>query len=73
MIKLYTTGCPRCKVLKKKLDENNLNYETITDEAMIIAACKENATDTVPLLEVDGKFYDFSAAIKWVGEQTNVD
>ena len=21
MIKLYTTGCPKCKVLKKKLDE----------------------------------------------------
>lgn len=66
---LYSTGCPKCKILEKKLTLANIEYEVITDEEKIITTCKENATNSLPLLEVDGKFYNFSNAVKWVGEQ----
>ena len=26
---LYSNNCPRCKILKKKLDDNKINYEII--------------------------------------------
>jgi glutaredoxin len=30
-IVLYEHGCPRCKVLKLKLDKAGIQYETVTD------------------------------------------
>ena len=29
MIKLYTTHCPRCKVLETKMSKKGINYEEI--------------------------------------------
>ena len=31
-IKLYSTGCPKCNILKKKLDAINAQYDVITNE-----------------------------------------
>ena len=30
-ITLYSTGCPKCKVLKAKLDQKDLTYDIETD------------------------------------------
>lgn len=35
MITLYTTHCPRCKVLKAKLDSENIDYEVVEGEEAI--------------------------------------
>ncbi len=62
---LYTTDCPKCKILKAKLEQKNIQYETISDiETMI-----EKGLFTVPVLEVDGDVMDFMAATKWVNER----
>lgn len=37
MITLYSTGCPQCKILEKKLDMNNYKYDKIEDEDIMIA------------------------------------
>ena len=62
---LYSTHCPKCIVLEKKLNSKNINYEMITDENLMI----EKGFMSAPILEVDDKTLDFKAAIDWVGEQ----
>ena len=58
---LYTTGCPRCTVLKKKLDARGVEYETITDvDKMLEMGFRE-----APVLSVDGVNMGFSEANKW--------
>lgn len=62
---LYSTGCPRCKVLKKKLAEKNINYSEINSvDDMIALGIKE-----VPVLSVNEKLMDFKQAIDWVNNQ----
>lgn len=65
MIKVYTKeGCPKCKVLKMKLEKKGIVYEEFKDvEAMIAMGIR-----SCPLLEVDGKRLDFPDAVKYVNE-----
>lgn len=62
MIKLYTTGCPRCGVLKKKLDETKIAYTVIDDVDEMLKLGLRSA----PALEVDGKLMGFAEAIRYV-------
>lgn len=63
MIKFLTTHCPRCIVLKKKLDAKNIQYEEITDEKII----GSYGVDFVPALVFDDDtILDFNAAVMWV-------
>ena len=81
MTTLYSTGCPRCKVLAKKLDAAGIPYAIVTDMDEILKACREVGTDMVPILAVEEpgegevlmkfSFMGFENAMKWVGEQTN--
>ena len=64
-VTLYTTHCPKCKVLEKKLNNKNINYNEVTDMNIMIS---KGFTST-PMLEVDGTIMDFSEANKWVNEQ----
>ena len=62
---MYSTHCPKCNVLEKKLNQNNIEYKLIEDEDVMV----NKGFMTSPMLEVDGKPMDFSAAIKWLGNQ----
>lgn len=62
---LHTTNCPRCKVLKSKLDQKSINYKMNTDVDLMI----QKGFTTAPKLEIDGVVYDFKEAIEWIGEQ----
>lgn len=59
---LYTQNCPKCEVLKKKLLQKNLSFETSSDFSKLV----ENNIDTLPILEVDGKLLEFPEAITYV-------
>ena len=63
-ITLYSTGCPQCKVLKRKLDELKLTYDTVSDPQAII----DMGFQSAPVLEVDGQRYNFVQGLKWVKE-----
>lgn len=65
MITLYSTGCPKCKVLKKKLDEKGIKYTVnlSVEEMMTIGITQ------VPVLCVDGKLLQFKQAVDWVNTQ----
>lgn len=62
---LYTTGCPRCTVLKKKLDEKGVEYEQNTNTEDMLAV----GIDEVPVLKVNDKLLNFAEAVKWVSSQ----
>lgn len=62
---LYEHGCPRCRVLKMKLDQKNIKYETVDD----IEIMKSKGFTEAPKLEVNGEIMDFKDAVEWVKEQ----
>ena len=64
-VKLYEHGCPRCKVLKSKLDQKKIKYENITDVELMKSLGFEDA----PKLSVNGVIYNFKEAVEWIGEQ----
>ena len=61
-IVLYTTGCPKCKVLEKKLELKNIQYDIITNEEEI----RDTGFLSLPILNVDNNFMPFTEAISWV-------
>lgn len=67
MVELYSTGCPKCNVLKKKLDNANIVYNlntTFNVEELIT-----QGYDEVPLLKIDDRILRFSEAVDWVNLQ----
>lgn len=59
---LYSTNCPKCVVLEKKLISKELEFEINNDVDEMIALGFTSA----PMLCVDGKIMDFTEANKWV-------
>lgn len=64
MITLYSTNCPKCKVLEQKLKSKNIEYIEFTDVNKMI----EMGFSVMPMLEVDGVVMDFATANKWINE-----
>lgn len=62
---LYSTGCPKCNILKKKLADAKIDYKVIEDvDVMLSKGLKE-----VPWLEVDGNLMNFVDSSKWINER----
>ena len=61
---LYSTGCPRCRVLEAKLKQKGVVYIECND----VKEMEEKEISTVPCLNVDGKILEFSSAVKWVND-----
>ena len=64
MFTLYSNNCPKCKVLKAKLTQKNIQFEEISDLTTVI----EKGFMSVPILQADDKFLDFSEAVKYINE-----
>ena len=62
---LYEHGCPRCRVLKMKLDQKGIKYDDVTD----VEVMKSKGFKEAPKLEVDGTIMDFKDAVEWIKEQ----
>ena len=62
---LYSTNCPKCNVLEKKLEEKNIKFKLETNQEVMI----NKGFMSAPMLEVDGKIMNFVTANKWVNEQ----
>ena len=66
MITIYTTQtCPKCKILKKKLQEQGIEYKEFNDEDEM----QRMGILSVPVMDVDGEQLDFPAAIKYINER----
>lgn len=62
MIVFYSTDCPKCKVLKSKLDGKWVIYEERNDVDEML----KKGYMSAPVLEIDGKAYNFKEALDWV-------
>lgn len=62
---LYSNGCPRCNVLKKKLESANVSFEVESDIEVIMS----KGFMSVPILEVNGVFLTFENAVQYVNEK----
>lgn len=61
---LYSTGCPKCTVLKKKLQAKNIEFTEINDVDTML----KMGLDEVPVLKVDDQMMPFKKAVEWVKE-----
>ena len=62
---LYSTHCPKCNVLEKKLKAAGIEYEEVNDINVML----EKGLQSAPNLEVDGQIMDFTQATNWIKEQ----
>lgn len=66
MITLYSTGCPKCKVLETKLEQKKIEYKKESDVGKML----ELGIKSAPVLSIDGEsFLQFTDAVKWVNSQ----
>lgn len=65
MVIMYSTGCPRCLILKKKLEEKGIDFK-INDsvDKMLSLGIKE-----VPYLDTGEELLNFREAVSWVNRQ----
>lgn len=63
-IVLFSNNCPRCKILKQKLDEKKIEYIESDDFTEII----EQGFQTAPVLKYNTDYYQFGDAVKLIGE-----
>ena len=64
-IVLYSTKCPKCKVLEAKLKQSNIEFKEINDVDLMV----EKGFKSAPILEVNGVAYGFKEAVEWIKEQ----
>lgn len=61
-VTLYTTHCPKCKIIESKLAEHNIDYLEVTD----VDFMKELGFMEVPIVRVDNEYKNFRAAVDWL-------
>ena len=66
---LYSTGCPKCEVLEKKLNNAGITYDKCND----IDVMTKLGIQRVPVLSVDEKLYEFSEANIWINSYDDHD
>lgn len=62
---LYSTHCPNCIVLEKKLKQKNIEFVEVND----VEIMKEKGFMSAPTLEVDGVTMNYQTAIQWINNQ----
>ena len=64
---LYSTDCPRCKVLEKKLSDKGIEFKKVTefDENYFLT----RGFTTVPIIEIpDGGYLGFKDAVDYINK-----
>lgn len=69
MVKLYSTGCPKCKVVEAKLRQKKIDYEVESNPDAIVKKGQELNILSAPILQVDEEYYDFQRAVKYINER----
>ena len=62
---LYSTGCPKCNILKTKLKAKGIEYTENNDVDEMVKMGFMSA----PILSVDGVTYTFADANEWIKNQ----
>jgi glutaredoxin-related protein len=62
---LYTTHCPKCRVLEMKLNQKGITYEEVTDVSTML----DLGIKSAPMLAINGQLMDFKTAADWANKQ----
>ena len=62
---LYTTHCPRCEVLRKKMDAANIHYQLNEN----VTEMQRLGIEAVPVLKIENQLLSFTEAVKWINER----
>lgn len=59
---LYSTGCPKCNVLKAKLKQKNVDYV----ENNNVDEMQKMGITTVPMLMINADLLNFTEAVEYI-------
>lgn len=62
---LFSSGCPKCKILESKLNQKEIKYEHITDIEIML----EKGFMSMPMLQVGETIMNFTQANTWINER----
>lgn len=62
---LYTTHCPKCRILQKKLNDKSIDFQVCED----VQKMKQLNINSVPTLSYNGNMMSFYDAIKFVNQK----
>lgn len=63
---VYTTHCPQCEVLEKKLKAKNIAFTENTNKDEML----QLGFTSVPMVKVEDKILAYAEAIKWINSFT---
>lgn len=63
-ITLFTTHCPKCKVIEAKLKSKQINYTECDD----VEKMHSFGIASAPILKVGDEVLDFNRAIQWINK-----
>ncbi len=66
---LYSTNCPKCNVLKKKLEAAHIEFEEVNDIDVMIS----KGIMSAPVLQVKDKLLQYLDAVKYVNERVDTN
>lgn len=69
MLTLFSTDCPKCRVLEQKLNQNNIAFEKTSDIQEVI----DKGFMSAPVLKISDDYMDFVTAVAWLNEQATMD
>lgn len=61
-VTLYTTDCPKCKILENKMKEKGIEYNIVKD----VEIMRFKGFFQVPILDIGGEIKTFPQALKWL-------
>lgn len=61
---LYTIDCPKCKILEKKLNMNNIQYDICKDTKLM----EEKNIQKLPMLSIDERLYSYKEAVDLINK-----
>ncbi|MBQ3421964.1 MAG: hypothetical protein IJH34_09895 [Romboutsia sp.] len=65
---LYSTHCPKCNILEKKLTQKGIDFTIVDDNAEVVKFGKAHKIMSSPILKVNGAVFDFNNANAWVND-----
>lgn len=61
---LYTIDCPKCKILEKKLNMNNIQYDICKDTKLM----KEKNIQKLQMLSINERLYSYKEAVDLINK-----
>jgi len=68
MIILYSTHCPKCRIVEMKLAQKKIDFEIIDDQETLVEVGKAHGIMSAPILKVDEQYLNFNDAVKFINE-----